>query len=225
MYDVLIVEDDPMVAVINKQYVMNNSSFRVCGTCKDGLSALEFLKNEHVDLIILDQYMPRMTGLEFLQEIRKNGIPVQVIMVTAANDSPSVEEALRLGIVDYLVKPFSNARFNQALMSFMARTEAFKDKANVDQYTIDGLLAAATADLISELPKGIQKTTLDRIISYLTDNENKELTGEEISEAIGLSTVTVRRYMNYLISRHEVTSHMNYETGGRPKMIYRSIIR
>ena len=60
MYKALIVEDDPMVAMINEQYVLKNKSFSVCGKCKDGISALEFLKNESVDLIIMDVYMPKI---------------------------------------------------------------------------------------------------------------------------------------------------------------------
>ena len=50
MYDVLIVEDDPMVAMINKQYVMQNINFRVCESCKDGLSAWEYIQKNKVDL-------------------------------------------------------------------------------------------------------------------------------------------------------------------------------
>ena len=87
MYDVLIVEDDPMVAMINKQYVMQNSNFRVCETCRDGQTAWTYLQKNKVDLVILDQYMPEMKGLELLKLIRQNEIPVSVIMVTAANDS------------------------------------------------------------------------------------------------------------------------------------------
>ena len=107
MYKVLIVEDDPMVAMINEQYVMKNKNFSVCGKCKDGLSALEFLETNSVDLIIMDVYMPKLDGFETLRQIRKKQISADVIMVTAANDRDSLEEALHLGIVYYLVKPFS----------------------------------------------------------------------------------------------------------------------
>lgn len=70
-YKVLIVEDDPMVSMINEQYVNRNKAFRVVGKCKDGKSALEYLENNTVDLIVLDVYMPLMDGFETLRQIRK----------------------------------------------------------------------------------------------------------------------------------------------------------
>ena len=88
-YKVLIVEDDPMVAMINEQYVNRNKLFRVIGKCKDGKSALEYIENNDVDLIILDVYMPLMDGFEILRQIRKNKKSVDIIMVTAANDRAS----------------------------------------------------------------------------------------------------------------------------------------
>ncbi len=115
MYKVLIVEDDPMVAMINEQYIGRNKKFCVAGKCKDGKGALEFLENNEVDLLILDVFMPYMDGFETLRQIRKKQISVDVIMVTAANDRESLEEALHLGIVDYLVKPFTFERFCMAL--------------------------------------------------------------------------------------------------------------
>lgn len=220
MFDVLIVEDDPMVAVINKQYVMKYTSFRICGEYRDGLSALEYIINNKVDLIIMDQYMPRMTGLELLREIRKREIPVQVIMVTAANDSPSVDEALRLGVVDYLVKPFSNVRFNQALDSFLSRMGALSDSNAFNQKMIDDLINGAQVFKDDVLPKGIQEATLSKIRDFFKTLGNVEVTGERIADEIGVSRVTVRHYTNYLMEKGEITGRLNYETGGRPSMLY-----
>ena len=70
MYKVLIVEDDPMVAMINEQYIKRNKNFTVVGKCKDGRSAISFLEANEVDLMILDVYMPLMNGFEALRAIR-----------------------------------------------------------------------------------------------------------------------------------------------------------
>lgn len=86
MYRVLIVEDDPMVAMINEQYVKKNKQFTVVGTCKDGAAALDYLSSNEADLLILDVFMPQMDGFETLRQIRKRQIPVDVIMVTAADE-------------------------------------------------------------------------------------------------------------------------------------------
>lgn len=223
MYEVLIVEDDPMVAMINKQYVNQNDHFHVCAVCRDGKSAIEYLTNNIVHLIILDQYMPQMNGLQFLKKIREMDLPVSVIMVTAANDSSTIEDVLRFGIIDYLVKPFSNVRFQQALSTFISRQAAFHDLQSFKQHNIDALLENNLKHEKSSemLPKGIQEQTLKKMCRFLKTHKDREFTSEAIADEVELSRVTVRRYMNHLLEKGMITGRMNYETGGRPCMLYR----
>lgn len=221
MYKVLIVEDDPMVAMINEQYISRNKQFCVVGKCTDGNSALDFLRTNEVDLVILDVYMPYTDGFETLRQIRKNQISVDAIMVTAANDRESLEEALHLGIVDYLVKPFTFDRFRMALDKFIAQTDALKDFGTLNQKNIDYIIDNSRKKYDEVHPKGIQQKTLDLILEHLKDNNCKWLTGDDIARKIGLTSVTVRRYMNYLAETGLVLSEMNYETGGRPCMLYK----
>lgn len=221
MYEVLIVEDDPMVAMINKQYVHQNPHFHVAAVCRDGDAALDYLTQNTIHLIILDLYMPHTDGLSLLREIRERNIPVSVIMVTAANDSATIEEALRLGIVDYLVKPFFNDRFQQALGTFLGRQDAFNNVSSFNQQHIDALIGSMPLKPDAQLPKGIQDQTLETICLFLESKGALELTGEEIADQVNLSRVTVRRYMNYLLEKGRIIGRMNYETGGRPCMLYR----
>lgn len=222
MYKVLIVEDDPMVAMINEQYVRRNKQFCVVGVCKDGKSALEYLKENTVDLIVLDVFMPHMDGFETLQQIRKNKISAEVIMVTAANDRESLEEALHLGIIDYLVKPFTFERFQMALEKYVAQIGALKQIEKLNQKNIDFIIENSRKKSEDILPKGIQEKTMSLIVTRLKECDKERMTGDEIAEGIGLTGVTVRRYMNYLMESGRVIGEMNYETGGRPCMLYRS---
>ena len=221
MYNVLIVEDDPMVAMINGQYVSRNKKFRVAGSLRDGKSALEFLQKEDVDLVILDVYMPHMDGLETLRKMREQGFDVSAIMVTAANDKDSIEEALGMGVVDYLVKPFAFDRFQLALEKFAARADELCGTESFDQNRLDRLLTGKTLTNSGQYPKGIQKETCDTILEYMRLVPDSWLSGDEIASKTGLSSVTVRRYMNHLAKRGEVAADMNYETGGRPCMLYK----
>ena len=221
MYKVLIVEDDPMVAMINEQYISCNKQFSVIGKCKDGKDALDFLEKNTVDLIVLDVFMPRTDGFETLRQIRKKQISVDVIMVTAANDRDSLEQALHLGVVDYLVKPFTFDRFRMALEKFITQTDALKDLETLNQKNIDFIIDNSRKKSEEIHPKGIQEKTLNLIMEQLRKNKNDWLTGDEIAEKIGLTGVTVRRYMNYLAETGLVVGEMNYETGGRPCMLYR----
>ena len=221
MYKVLIVEDDPMVAMINEQFVSRHKDFVVAHKCNDGKSALEYLDENEVDLIILDVYMPYLDGFETLRQIRKKQIPVDVIMVTAANEREQLKEGLHLGVVDYLVKPFTFERFKVALDKFIAQVEALKDLDKVNQKNIDFLIDKSRKRANELYPKGIQEKTLQTIIEHLKENKNKWLTGDEIAEKVGLTGVTVRRYMTHLSETGMVIADMNYGTGGRPCMLYK----
>ena len=221
MYKVLIVEDDPMVAMINEQFVSRHKDFAVAHKCNDGKSAVEYLEDNQVDLIILDVFMPYMDGFETLRQIRKKQISVDVIMVTAANETDSLKEGLHLGVVDYLVKPFTFERFKMALDKFIAQTDALKDLERVNQKNIDFLIDKSRKTSDELHPKGIQEKTLQMIIEHLKENTNKWLTGDEIAEKVGLTGVTVRRYMTHLTETGFVIADMNYETGGRPCMLYK----
>ena len=221
MYKVLIVEDDPMVAMINEQFVSRHKDFVVAHKCNDGKSALEYLDENEVDLIILDVYMPYMDGFETLRQIRKKQISVDVIMVTAANEREQLKEGLHLGVVDYLVKPFTFERFKVALDKFIAQVEALKDLDKVNQKNIDFLIDKSRKKANELYPKGIQEKTLQTIIEHLKENKNKWLTGDEIAEKVGLTGVTVRRYMTHLSETGMVIADMNYGTGGRPCMLYK----
>lgn len=220
MYNVLIVEDDPMVAMINEQYVNRHKDFKVVGKCKDGELALSFMQENPVDLIILDVFMPRMNGFETLRELRKEHKSVDVIMVTAANDRESLEEALHLGIVDYLVKPFTFDRFKIALDKFISQKKLLQDFDTLNQSNIDFIIDKTKKTSQEVFPKGIQDKTLQAILSCLKNNRSKEITSDFISEQTGLTAVTVRRYMSYLEENGTVIGELNYETGGRPCMYY-----
>lgn len=221
MYKILIVEDDPMVAMINEQYIKRNKNFEIVGKCNDGMSALDFLENNTVDLLILDVFMPKMDGFETLRQIRNKQITVDAIMVTAANERESLEEALHLGIVDYLVKPFTFDRFQMALEKYIAQNNALKDIETLNQKSIDHIIDNARKKSEDLYPKGIQEKTLELIMEYLKVNKNTWFTGDEIAEKVNLTGVTVRRYMNYLAESGKVVGEMNYETGGRPCMRYK----
>ena len=71
------------------------------------------------------------------------------------------------------------------------------------------------------MPKGLQSQTLSRLEAYLKENPQQGHTCDDIASHVGLSVVTVRRYMNYLAEQHIVDSEMDYNTGGRPCIVYK----
>ena len=223
-YRVLIVEDDPMVAMINEQYVKQNKNFTVSTICRNGEEALNFLEGNKIDLIVLDVYMPVMDGVETLKRIRDKKISSEVIMVTAANDTNTLEQTMHLGVLDYLIKPFTLERFLVALEKFLSQKETLKQNSIIDQNCIDRLMTQiGTQDKKikpTEYPKGINKKTLSSMIEYFNENSGWHSV-DMIAEKLRISIVTVRHYMNYLVQQKSIVENINYETGGRPCMLYK----
>lgn len=230
MYRVIIIEDDPMVASINRQYVDRNPQFRTVGVFRNGQEGLKFIKkNGQVDLVLLDYYVPMMNGLEFLEALRNMaGIARQpeIIMVTAANAAETVQRLMGAGIRDYLVKPFEYARFEQALRLFAEYREMLdKPKSQLGQKEIDQLLRGKGVKETGpdRIQKGMQEHTLETIRQYMKANPEHFFTSEEIAEKVHLSRVTIRRYVNYMLENKEIVSEVNYQTGGRPSIRYRYV--
>lgn len=219
----MIVEDDPMVASINQQYLERNQNLKIVGQFRNGQEALEYLENNGADLAVVDYYMPIMDGLEFVRKCHEKNIKTDVIIVTAANTAQDISEFLQLGIVDYLVKPFTYERFQKAIDKYLYRKNLAKQGRTLDQAEIDKLLSQDQNIRPAEkvvLEKGLQEQTLERIRTYLEEHKGTLMSSNEIASEVNLSRITVRRYMNYLVENREIISQIDYSTGGRPSIKY-----
>ena len=225
MYPVIIVEDDPMVAFINRQYLQSDPLFVLDQTFTNGKDAIRYLETHKVDLTVVDYYMPLMNGMDFVKACRTRGIDTYLVMITAANSADDFTTAISNGVMDYIVKPFSFERFQETLVKFKQVHEMKGSSARLSQEEIDQLIARRAAvpkDQSSDEPiKGIHPRTLGTMREFLTSHSEEYLSSEEISKSVGLSRITVRRYLNYLLENGEIVSIVDYATGGRPSLRYR----
>lgn len=221
--NVIIVEDDPMVAQLNGQYLSQMDGVQVEAVFSNGRDALTYLQEHPVELAVLDLYMPSMNGLELLRSIRGAGIQTAVIMITAATEMQVVEETLRLGIEDYIIKPFAYQRLQDAVRNYMNKARLVKGSDKADQAVVDRLLrnTFALESARRELRKGLNAKTLQSVEALIRANPEGPHTCESISDASGLSRVTVRHYLNFLMETGVLRSSIDYETGGRPRVLYR----
>src|SRR3989338_7554813 len=104
---ILVIDDEPKMAWIFSKIL--GSEYQVLST-KTGREGLAMIKKEKPDLIFLDVRLPDTPGVELLQEIRKIGKNLLVIMLTACESVQTAVEAMKLGAYDYLTKPVPNAR-------------------------------------------------------------------------------------------------------------------
>ena len=120
--DVLIVDDDSMTRLILRQVMQAHFGATVV-EADSGFDALVALDRGAFDLAILDLVMPAMDGLALLRAIRGNprtaGLPV--VMLTADRKGENVRESIRLGVHDYLTKPFKGAQLVERLREVVAR--------------------------------------------------------------------------------------------------------
>lgn len=216
MINVLIVEDDPMVADINTNYVNKVEGFNVIGWEKNGKDALSFIEKNKVDLIILDVYMPKMNGIELLEKLRREYNEIDIIFVTAAKEKNIIDRGLKLGAVDYLIKPFKYDRIRLALENYSNRFHFLNNLNELEQSDIDELF---DLKVNNELPKGIHSQTLELIRESILKSDYV-VSILIVSSELGISTVTVRHYFEYLVQIKELIKELEYGSVGRPNYIY-----
>ncbi|MED4601521.1 response regulator [Paenibacillus validus] len=229
-FRVLLIEDDPMVQEVNRQFVEQVDGFQVVGTAANGLEGLKLIEQLKPDLVFLDIFMPSLDGIATLQRLRSSMLPVDVIVVTAAKDTETVRTMMRNGAFDYIIKPFKMERVRQTLERYRAQQMALRPGESVTQDQLDDLLISgetaneagtkeAPVDDVQvpsdDLPKGLNAATLKQVLSVMK-LQGGRLSAEETAAGVGISRVTARRYLEFLEKRGIVRLEVHYGGLGRP---------
>jgi len=221
----LIVDDDFMVAGVNRAYVERVGGFAVVGEAHTGADALALVERLRPDLILLDIYLPDVSGLEVLRRVRSGEpsarAPVDVIVVTAARDVETVRAAMHGGVVQYLVKPFSFVTLREKLEGYAALRARLAKVRVADQVEVDRLYELLRPTSTMPLPKGLSHTTLELIRSALAQ-AGGDLSAVDVAERTGVSRVTARRYLEFLCETGHAELALRYGSTGRPEHRYRS---
>ncbi len=227
---ILIAEDDPQIAEIQRRFIERIDGFEVVGISHTTRDASEMLEVLRPDLVLLDIHFPDGSGLTLLRQLRQGDSPCDVIMVTAAKETESLSEALRLGVFDYVLKPLVFDRLQQSLLQYFEHRSTIQATGpELSQDLVDQLLprnrqkSTATTNTVTAakaLPKGIDPLTLEKIGSVFPDSSTS-LSAEQVGEQIGSSRTTARRYLEYLVGEQELSADINYGTVGRPERFYR----
>ncbi|MFJ8265754.1 response regulator [Peribacillus asahii] len=217
MINVMIVEDDPMVAEINKQYLAKIAGFRLAATVHSVAEAIRSLGKYDIQLILLDIFMPGKQGLELLAYLRENDLEIDVIIISAASDLERIKRALRYGVVDYLIKPFEFERFNAALAVYLEQTRFIGKQDSVSQQELDNLLWHREEVVIAEeLPKGLAKDTLKQVWDAIQELKRGPFSTDEVANVVEISRVSARKYLNFLKDLGILEVKVIHGTIGRP---------
>lgn len=221
---VLIIEDDVAIAEVHRRYLSQMEAIEVIGiatSCMEANTLLDVLKP---DLVLLDVYLPDGNGLDILRQLRQHQQSCDVILITAARDVDTLQEAMRGGVVDYLLKPVIFSRLEASLQKYLEQKRKLHMASDLDQSVVDAMLTSRDSTPVTtqkRLPKGIDGVTLDKVRALFS--ERTAVTADEAGELIGASRTTARRYLEYLITSGEVEADLNYGTVGRPERTYRVV--
>lgn len=221
MISVLVVEDDSVAAEAHRLYVERVPGFSVVGVVHSGAEVLRTLRHTEVDLLLLDLYLPDAHGLDVCRALRAAGHTADVMVVTSARDLAVVRAAVSVGVVQYLLKPFTFATMRDKLeryRRFLAGVEGTGEAAG--QSEVDSLLSTLRGTEAPALPKGMSAPTLDAVVSALRGAEDG-LSAAAASDGIGVSRVTARRYLEYLADNGLAVRSLQYGQVGRPELWYR----
>lgn len=222
---VLIIEDDPMVRLINHRFLERVPQLEtaIITECESAVEALNLPDLAAYDLVLLDMYLPQITGTEFLSELLKRQLHPQVIMMTAANDQQTLKEAVNYGVLDYLIKPFSFERFQKAVEKY-TKMLLVDNKNTVSQTDLDSLFLggnqAAPRSENQALPKGLAKLSLKKVVAVLRDFDH-DFSNQEVADNSGLSRVSTKKYLDFLTEINFLSSQVIYQGSGRPLTRFR----
>jgi two-component system response regulator CitB len=203
--DVVIVEDEPHLAELHREYIEQNFHLRVVGIAASIEQACNLIRQHQPRLILLDNYLPDGKGVALIDNPLLKSYECSVIFITAASDMQTCSHAMRSGAFDYLIKPVFFQRLHASLERFMRFIHTVQQVKVVDQHALDRLFNLPAADT-SQTPstKGIEPHTLEEVVEY-----------------VGISKTTGRRYLEYCVESGLISIEMLYGNIGHPRRLYR----
>ena len=174
MYRVMIVEDDKTnQRFYEKLKVWEEEGFVIAGQASHGKEALALMEQNEYDFYLVDVMMPVMNGLEFLQELKNRGVDAPKIIASNYNEFEYVRQGMKLGAMDYLLKPITEDALRECLQS--VREELWESR---DVKIMEQIFKACGADTESGFTK--------KLMAYFAEH-TRDLNLKDISDEFLLS--------------------------------------
>lgn len=174
-------------------------------------------------LLLVDISLPDGSGLEWVNRLRSHNREAYVIMVTASREVETIQQALNLGVHDYIIKPLRLFRIQQSLDEILQLHRKLCERGRLEQEDLDKLLGKGRPQTreMRITPKGIDSITLRQVLELLAGEPDSVFSTDTVALRLSLSRTTARRYLEYLESEDRVDVELNYGQRGRPERRYR----
>jgi len=199
-YKCVIIDDEPVAHYVLVSYIEKNANLSLVAQCYNALEALDYIRNNPVDLVFLDINMPEMSGMEFLKSL---ATPPRTILTTA--HSQYALESYDYGVIDYLLKPIALSRFIKAIERFLSfyQKDTREDEPQSIQIRVDG----RNMDLVQDQIQYVQSYgnyvkifTAGKV--YLVPSTTQEIL------SILSPTKFMRIHKSYIIHLHKIDEYL-----------------
>ena len=197
MYKVMLVEDDETIRyVYSKMKSWGRYGFCLEAEAANGVRALEKLKEKPVDVIFTDIRMPLMDGISLMKESASLYPDIMFVFISSYNEFEYAREGLRLGAVDYIVKPMKETDLEEVLQRIKGQLDAGRSRGMTELFE---RMFPETELLADPL--------ISRVIQYIEENMDKNLTMEEVADALGMNKDYFGRQMK---GKTQISFHNMY---------------
>ncbi|GAB2938667.1 response regulator [Hafnia psychrotolerans] len=222
--DVVIVEDEPYLAGLHRDFIEQNFNLRVVSIAATLAQAKTQLQLYRPRLLLLDNFLPDGQGIELIDSALLKSLDCSVIFITAASDMHTCSQAMRGGAFDYIIKPVSFQRLRNSLERFLQLVHQLRHVKVLDQQALDRLYNLPASDIpTAPATKGIEPNTLELVQRVFSEGGDRNWSVDDVVEKVGISKTTGRRYLEYCVEIGFIAVEMQYGNIGHPRRLYRKI--
>lgn len=210
MNKVVIVEDEEF---IRKGMVLatpwSKFNCEVIGEAKNGEEGLELIKKVKPDIVITDVRMPIMDGIIMIKEL-KNNVDSEYIIISGYDDFKYAQQAIKLGVKDYLLKPIDDNEFYNTLNKVIDIVKQKKEKSRISN-------SKAKVEIFNEFTYekdyDSREKYIIKAVEYIKNNYNQEIVIKEVAESLFIS----ESYLSRLFKKYTGYTFVEYLTNYRVK--------
>lgn len=208
---VLIVDDDFRVADLHAQYVDAVDGFMALPPVHSGRAAVDVIRAEHPDLLLLDLYLPDISGLALLRDVE-----VDAFVLSAANDADTVRRVMRSGALAMLIKPFPRTVLVARLQAYLRYRAVLADGTQIDQEALERAQRIMHSGDVAVR----SRSETERAVVAALDDCGEPVSAQQVAEQVGVSRSTAQRYLTTLAADGLVQVQLQYGQAGRPEHRY-----